>query len=296
MNLMEAYSHCEIITQTYSSSFYQAFSYLPKKQRRAIWAVYAFCREIDNLVDEEGTPEAEKQLRVEAFLRKMEGAQRGEWPREAMWTALCDVFDTYEMEWQPFYEMLEGQASDLRFQQPQTLEEAERYCYLVAGTVGLMILPILAPHATQALREDAVKLGIAMQWTNILRDVREDLGRERLYLPRDLMEKFGVTAEDLMRGAVTPQWRQLAALLTERAERCYREGMQSVASYPLASRLPLLAAGEIYREILREIVRRDYDVFGVRAFVPPLRKKELLHRLFLRAPHLAATSQEAALS
>lgn len=283
MKLAQAYSICERVTQRYSSSFYQAFSYLPRESRDAIWAVYAFCREIDNVVDEESVALDARRLAAARFTAHLEAAQNGRWPRHsAMWIALEDVFARYEMEWSPFFAMIEGQCEDLAFRQPETMADLERYCYLVAGTVGEMILPILAPGRGEALRGEAVKLGIAMQITNILRDVAEDLDRRRVYLPQAELARFGVTLEMLKRGVPTAEWKRMAAWLGSKAEQLYEEGMRSFALYPATSRLPLLASGEVYRAILREIERREYDVFAERVYVRDVNKRELLKPLLLK--------------
>jgi len=280
MNLALAYDACERVTKTYSSSFYQAFRLLPKPERHAIWAVYAFCRQIDNLVDEEGLTLAAKRQNVEQFEQLMHNAMRGDWLLDdPMWVALRDVFSRYEMEWQPFQEMIDGQRADLDFRQPETMAELERYCYLVAGTVGLMILPILAPNADAVMRRDAVCLGQAMQVTNILRDIAEDYDRGRIYLPRADLARYGVTPEILRRGQVTPEWVAYAAALAAQAEELYEIGLHSFTRYPLRSRLPLLAAGEVYRAILRRIVAKNFDVFTERVYVSDEQKALLVGNL-----------------
>lgn len=283
MNLQNAYMYCEEVTRSNSSNFYHAFSLLPTAKRRAVYAVYAFCRQLDDLVDEqERTPE-QRGRDVELFYVKMRGAQNGFWPQDdPMWMALQDVFAEYNLLWEPFFGMLEGQVSDLTFSAPRTMAELERYGYLVAGTVGEMILPILAPAYTPEMREEAVYLGVAMQITNILRDVREDLQRGRVYLPTALLEECGVTEEMLRHGVCDANWQDLAARLAARAEELYARGMASFASYPLHAQLPLLLAGEMYREILREIGRRKYDVFAERVFVSSSRQQALLKQLTKR--------------
>lgn len=132
------------------------------------------------------------------------------------------------------------------------------------------------------MRGEAVKLGIAMQITNILRDVAEDLDRGRVYLPQAELERFGVTLGMLRRGVPTAEWKRMAAWLGSKAEQLYEEGMRSFSLYPATSRLPLLASGEVYRAILREIERREYDVFAERVYVSDVKKRELLKPLLLK--------------
>ncbi|MFS0838148.1 phytoene/squalene synthase family protein [Paenibacillus sp. 1P03SA] len=294
-DLENAYQYCESIVRKHSSSFYRAFSILPESKRKAVWAVYAFCRTVDDIVDE--TPEDAGKMLGEfeqSFNRLLEGNP----DKGPGWTALADVFGRYPMEPGPFRDMIEGQRQDLTKFRYGSMQELERYCYLVAGTVGLMLLPILTDRITPVLRDKAIRLGVAMQITNILRDVAEDYGRGRVYLPEELMTRFGYRAENITAGMTAPGWRPLFEHLARRAEQDYREGLSAHPYYPRDSRASLSAAGLIYREILVQAGMRGGDVFSGRIRVSGKRKTAILLTLLLqrgtwRKPQLLPGSESS---
>jgi phytoene synthase len=281
VDLTKAYNVCEQVTKYYSSSFYRAFSILPAHKRNAVWAVYAFCRTVDDIVDE-NPDHAEEQLALyeQSFTRFLNG-QPDSHPH---WIALHDVFIRYQMDPLPFWHMIEGQRQDLTIVRMDKLADLEKYCYLVAGTVGLMLLPILTNSITPYLKETAIKLGIAMQITNILRDVAEDYKRGRVYLPQDLMKACGYCEQDIPLGVDAKGWRTLFDQLSQIAEQYYQEGMSSHVYYPRDARTSLSAAGRIYRQILVKAIERQGDVFSERIRVSNSKKLALIFSIFLR-PH-----------
>lgn len=281
MQLAQAYAECERIIRANSSSFYHAFGSLAQAERDAVYAVYAFCRRIDHIVDAKPTASAQEQTvsreaQLDTVATQLMTARTGRWPTDdAVWCALCDVFRRFPMRFEPFFDMLEGQRRDLAFVQPATLAELESYCYLVAGTVGLMLLPILAPQRISRLRRSAIALGIAMQLTNILRDVREDALMGRVYLPHEWLNDARVNAVDLISPTPPGGWPDIAKRLEARARDLYRLGLRSWSLYPEDSRLPVTAAGVIYRGILDEIAARDWDVFAQRVVLSDDKKRAL---------------------
>ncbi len=216
ISLDKAYNQCEEIIKENSKTFYKAFSILPSKQRKAVWAVYAFCRQVDDIVDEGSNPEVELQQFEAEFARFKNGELLNE---SAMWVVLRNVFEQYEMNVQAFDDMISGQRMDLVKKEYDTLDEVKTYSSHVASTVGLMLLPILAPTTHKELEKEAIALGIAMQLTNILRDVGEDLERGRIYLPKALMDSYGYTRTLLENRWVTSEFIEMWEHLAKEAER-----------------------------------------------------------------------------
>nr|WP_240542847.1 phytoene/squalene synthase family protein [Exiguobacterium qingdaonense] len=262
-----------------SLTFYRAFSLLSKPDRQAVMAVYTFCRTLDDAVDESDRPEESLATFLHAFDRFLAGDHQ----EEALWIALRDVWQRYEMDVDPFFELAEGMKWDLHKSRYETLEETEQYSYYAASTVGLMLLPILVPNqdasTKRQLRQGAIDLGVAMQLTNILRDVGEDLTRDRIYLPRAMMRQYGVSEEMLRQREVTPSFIQLWEALAARAASLYEQARETHHLYPPASRKPVQAAALLYEGILDAARANRYDVFTKRAYVTTLQKGKLLAKL-----------------
>lgn len=276
MEVQQAYEHCKTIIEYHSKTFSKAFNHLPKVKRHAVWAVYAFCRTADDIVDEGSNKEAE----LSEFKTQLDQFNRGQLPlNQPLWIALDDAFKNFDFDTAPFYDMIRGQEMDLSIVHYQRMEDVVNYSYHVASTVGLMLLPILAPASKKALAPSAVKLGYAMQITNILRDIGEDYERKRCYIPEELMQKYGYTKKMLAEGTVNEPfvqiWEEMAAI----AEDYYREGLADMHLYPLHSRLPVQAAAHFYKQILQVARANDYDIFQRRAFVTPEQKKSILNGL-----------------
>lgn len=273
MDLKEAYLYCEEVIAANSKSFYRTFSLLPKAKRKAVWGVYTFCRTVDDIVDEGDNPAVE----LENFKREFHEFLQGNFDLEnPMWIALADVFDRYDMEADTFHALIKGQEMDLTMKRYYTVEELLTYSYHVASTVGLMLLPILAPGKIPALREGAIALGHAMQITNILRDIGEDLKIGRIYLPAEVMQKNGFNEEELYSGAVSPEFVAMWEEMAELAEHYYRSAFETIHEYPMDARIPVKGAGLVYREILSTIRAKNYNVFNEKHFVPDESKKAIL--------------------
>lgn len=273
MELSKAYRFCEEVIAANSKSFYKSFSMLPKEQRKAVWAIYTFCRTVDDIVDEGAEPVRQLALFKQEFSDFLSGRFDDENP---MWTALSDVFDKYEMDEQAFSCMITGQEMDLMMTRYRTVEDVLEYSYHVASSVGLMLLPVLAPGKTAILKEGAIALGYAMQITNILRDIDEDLGLGRIYLPSEVMKKHNLCETDLHRKTVTPAFVSVWEELAKEAEHYYQKAFETINEYPVSSRIPVKGAGLVYREILTTIRKKDYNIFGQKHFVPDHFKQEIL--------------------
>lgn len=246
---------------------------MPKKQKRAVWAIYAFCRKVDDIVDEGSAPKSE----LDEFERNFHSFLEGEIPEnDPMWIALEDVFSTFSMDPVYFQEMIDGQRKDIESHIVETEEELLLYCYQVASTVGLMLLPVLAPGKESELRQSAIDLGKGMQLTNILRDVGEDIERERIYIPKTLLDTYGYSYKELRNHEQNEAFIQLWEDLAAKAEMYYESSLMSIHEYPMYSRAPVKGAAYLYRAILPSIRDNQYQVFNERNFVSDQMKKNIL--------------------
>ncbi|MCM3616912.1 phytoene/squalene synthase family protein [Sutcliffiella horikoshii] len=275
-DLMKAYQHCESIIKEHSKTFYKAFVLLPKEKKQAVWAVYAFCRQVDDIVDEGTDPKEELFVFKQSFAEFLDGNLPS---TDLMWTALQDVFRKYEMDVQAFHDMVTGQEMDLYKKHYYTEEEVLHYSYHVASTVGLMLLPILAPNNKDALREDAIALGQAMQITNILRDIGEDLERGRIYFPIEKLEQAGYSVAELEMHIVNDKFISVWEDMAEEAEKLYDQAMSSLDLYPLHSRTPVKGAAYLYRAILGSIRKKGYSVFKTKHYVSSEEKREIISQI-----------------
>ena len=262
--LKDDYLYCEKVIKKHSRSFYYAFSQLPKDKAKAIYAIYAFCRRADDTVDT--APDAFQQCEnLEQLERELTLFEEGKPLDKPIWRALTDVFERYPMSIEPFYHQIKGQRMDIDFISPDTLEDLEEYSYYVAGTVGLMLLPILAEKNTQETAESALSLGVAMQLTNILRDIGEDLkGNNRVYLPSQMLKKENYSLKDLEKSAVTPAFIRVWEQLADRAEYLYEQFEKGIYLYNPESQLPVLLSANVYRGILDAVRKNGYNCFDKR--------------------------------
>jgi phytoene synthase len=288
----ESYEYCRQITAHYSKTFYMGTLLMPPEKRQAIWAIYEWCRRTDELVDGPKayttTPET-----LDAWEDHLEAVFAGH-PQDDADVALVDTLERFPIPIDPFRDMIAGQRMDLYRSRYDTFEELKLYCYRVAGTVGLMTSPVLGfaepPSASpwqlanhSETLEAAVDLGIANQLTNILRDVGEDAGRGRIYLPLADLHHFNYTEKDLFSGVVDERWRSLMKFEIRRARDFYRCAEDGIRDLNPDARWPVWSALMLYQGILNVIEQNDYDVFNKRAFVPKGRKLLYLPVAWLRA-------------
>ncbi|MFM7427220.1 MAG: 15-cis-phytoene synthase CrtB [Elainella sp.] len=291
--LEEAYELCRQITAEYSKTFYLGTLLMPPAKRRAIWAIYVWCRRTDELVD---GPRSEQTTNatLDEWEQQLELLFAGH-PTEDADVALVDTLEHFPIDIQPFRDMIAGQRMDLYRSRYETFAELELYCYRVAGTVGLMTTPVMGvdtsrnvtpwaaaqPHINP--EPEAVALGIANQLTNILRDVGEDARRGRIYIPLEDLERFRYSEKDLLNGVLDERWRSLMRFQIARARRFFSEAERGVGLLSPDARFPVWAALVLYRGILDVIERNQYDVFQKRAYVPSWRKLLYLPLAKLRA-------------
>jgi len=273
MDLNHAYDHCKNIIEKHSKTFSKAFAMLPKHQKRAVWAIYAFCRRADDIVDEGENPKEELEAFAVEFDLFMEGRLETEDP---CWIALQDAFERFPLDPAPFYEMIVGQRMDLYPKTIDTKDDLLHYCYHVASTVGLMLLPVLAPGKVSRVKAGAIELGYAMQITNILRDIGEDLDNNRIYIPEQMMIDYGYSHTDLHNKKVNEAFIHLWEDLAQDAEHYYRNALATLPEYPLYSRTPVGGAAKMYRAIIQTVRNNDYQVFGKRNYVSDQMKKQII--------------------
>lgn len=260
-DLQLAYEECRSITRREAKNFYYAFLTLPSAQRRAIYVAYAFCRHCDDAVDEVGTTE-EKLSALTALQSDLDRTYAGK-ASSPVYVALADVAATYDIPQEYFQEVIAGVESDLVKNRYETFEELRRYCYQVASVVGLICLQIFG-YKDPIAREHAVDLGLAMQLTNIARDVREDLEIGRIYIPQDELARFGYSEEDLRDGVFNESFVELMRFQIQRARSYFRSGFKLLPYLSYRSRACPAVLGQLYRKVLEHIEEADYDVLSQR--------------------------------
>ncbi|GMY09000.1 phytoene synthase 2, chloroplastic-like [Fagus crenata] len=273
--LNDAYERCGEVCAEYAKTFYLGTLLMTPERRRAVWAIYVWCRRTDELVDGPNashiTPKA-----LERWEKRLTDLFEGR-PYDMYDAALSDTVTKYPVDIQPFKDMIEGMRLDLRKSRYETFDELYLYCYYVAGTVGLMSVPVMgiAPESkasTESVYNAALALGIANQLTNILRDVGEDASRGRVYLPQDELAQAGLSDEDIFCGKVTDKWRSFMKGQIKRARMFFDEAEKGVAELNSASRWPVWASLLLYRQILDAIEANDYNNFTKRAYVGKAKK------------------------
>jgi phytoene synthase len=248
------------------TSFSYSFLVLPAAQRRAVGVVWDFCRAVDDAVDEEPVRERATR-RVAEWREEVARVFDGSPPATDQGRHLQAAVRPFALSREPFEALVDGVEMDLHRLRYETFDELVEYCKRVASAVGLMCVEIFGCRSAEA-REYAVNLGLALQITNIIRDVRDDLSRGRVYLPLEDLRRFGCTEADLARGVVSEPLRRLLRFQCTRAREYYT---RAAAALPHPCARALVAAeimGGIYFEILQRIERRDYDVFSSRVRVP----------------------------
>jgi phytoene synthase len=273
------------ITRGSHSSFTYSFSFLPREQKEAIHTLYAFCRETDDIVDTERDPKR-KVVLLRKWRMELGKALQG----ESVYPILNQLSSTarrFNIPVQHFYELIQGVEMDLTNQRYETFEELKTYCYHVASSVGLMCLGIFRPRNEQT-REYALNLGIALQLTNILRDIKADARHGRVYLPQEDLRRFGYTEDDLANDRYTPAFVALMEFECARAEEFFRKAQSLL---PVEDKRAMFAAKimeRIYYHTLLRIKRNRYNVFKKSTRLPSILqfliavKYWLIHRVFPR--------------
>jgi 15-cis-phytoene synthase len=280
--LQLAYVACDHIANVHSHTFYMASRPLPESKRKAVRSLYAFCRITDDLIDRSNGNLAEG---LAAWRECAMG-----WPPPCdnpVAVAWGDTRARYRIPTRYAEQLVQGVAADLSKKRYETFDELAVYCYGVASTVGLMSMHIIGFSGPAAGRSEAipyaVKLGVAMQVTNILRDVREDWEAGRVYLPQAELREYGLSDEDIAAGRITKRWQEFMRFQVERNKQLYREAMPGIAYLHPSGRFAIGAAAELYRAILGDIEKHEYDVFSRRAHVSTAGKLRRLPGIWARA-------------
>ncbi len=271
-----AYQHCAALTHTHSRTFHMSSGLLPGEMRAAARALYAFCRITDDIVDQPATDSS-----TEARLADLQS-----WRRRSLESSYTSAdlaaSDLATLAWTDTRarfgipkayaeQLIEGVGQDLTHSRYASFDDLAHYCYLVASTVGLMTMHIVGYAGPQAIPY-AIKLGVALQLTNILRDVGEDWAKGRLYLPQDELDAYGVREDEIAAGMVTPRWQAFMRFQIERARRLYAEAMPGIPLLGRDGQFAIAASAVLYQDILTKIEENDYDVFTRRVRTSGLEK------------------------
>lgn len=282
--LQAAYHHCEAITRIHSRTFFLASALLPPDKRRAARALYAFCRVTDDTVDRSVGSLDDTLAALRAWRdRALDPHPSADQPVALAW---ADTRARYGIPVGYAEQLIDGVARDLTQQRYATFDELAAYAYGVASTVGLMAMHIIGFGGEHALPY-AVKLGVALQITNILRDVAEDYRVGRVYLPADELAAFDLSERDLKRGRVDARWRAFMRFQIERNRQLYADALPGIAALNGDGRFAIAAAAELYRAILSDIEANDYDVFSRRARISASGKVARLPGIWWRSRAVA---------
>jgi phytoene synthase len=251
-----------------NSSFAFSFSFLPREQKEALRTVYAFCRTTDDIVDDTTHDASSRRERLLRWGKELDLASTGS-SQYPLLNTLHAVARKFNIPVLHFHELLRGVEMDLTKTRYETFEELKEYCFLVASSVGLMSIEIFGPRNERS-RQYAIDLGIALQLTNILRDVGTDARFGRIYLPREDLRRFGCPEEDLLAGRYTGQFRRLMEFEAERAEEYFRRAQTSLPREDARAMFAPKIMERIYFHTLRRIRQADYNVFDRTVQLPRL--------------------------
>jgi phytoene synthase len=266
---MDPHQYCQEKAVASGSSFYYSFLFLPAERRRAITALYAFCREVDDVVDECSDPSVARTKL--AWWRKEIAAIFHGAPQHPVARALADVAPRFNLREDLLQQIVDGMQMDLEHNRYRDFDALKLYCHRVAGVVGLLSAEIFG-YADNGTLAYAADLGLAFQLTNIIRDVGEDARRDRIYLPLDELQRFGVSEEDLLRSRETPGFRALMDFQIERALAYYRQAFDELPSSDRRAQRAGIIMAAIYQTLLEEIRRDGSRVLTGRTSLTPVRK------------------------
>lgn len=271
--------YCQDKAARSGSSFYYAFLFLPEERRRAITALYAFCREVDDAVDEP-EDDAVARARLAWWRAEVANLYAGN-PQHPVTRALAPRLARFDIDEPSLAAIMDGMEMDLTTSRYPDFATLQLYCHRVAGVVGTLAAKIFGYTDPRTL-EYADRLGLAFQLTNIVRDVGEDARKGRIYLPVEDLQRFDVPASDLLNARAGERFRELMAFQTERAERCYAEAFALLPAADRRMQRPGLVMAAIYQTLLREIREGGYSVLTERTSLTPLRKLWIAWRTWLR--------------
>jgi 15-cis-phytoene synthase len=276
-SLKAAYDECQAITRREARNFYYAFVTLPKPRRRSIYAAYAFSRLADDIADGDGNA-ASKAVALGELRRALRAALEGN-PEGAIMVALADSAATYDVPESLFLDIIDGVEMDLTKSRYATFDELREYCYRVASAVGLVSIQIFGYDDPQA-KVHAVDLGLAMQLTNIMRDVGEDMANDRVYIPQDELTRFGCTEEQLRSGTIDANFVRLMRFQAERARGYFASSKALLPLLEPRSRGCASGLHQLYSKLLDRIESRGFNIFSERVSLPVWQKLRLTFTLW----------------
>jgi 15-cis-phytoene synthase len=271
--------YCQQKAAQSGSSFYYSFLFLPPERRRAITALYAFCREVDDTVDE--TLDAEvARTKLNWWRHEISATLNGS-PSHPVTKALHPHIATYALDGKHLQAIIDGMEMDLNQTRYLDYPALQRYCWHVASVVGILSASIFGARNTQTFAY-AEKLGLAFQLTNIIRDVGEDARKGRIYLPISELQQFGVTAADILNARHSENFEKLMRFQADRAQRCYEEAFALLPNEDRRAQRPGLIMASIYRAVLDEVERDGFHVLNQRISLTPIRKLWLAWKTYVR--------------
>jgi phytoene synthase len=274
--------HSRAITRKSASNLALAFILLPRPKRDAMSALYAFCREVDDVADDESVPAEQRRARLADWRNDIRRACENDSPRFPVNRELQSVIRQFHLPFELFDELIKGCEMDLDQQRYENYEQLELYCHRVASVVGLLSIEIFG-YKNPATRDYAIYLGKALQFTNILRDVRTDAERGRIYLPQSELDKFHVRENEILNFHYSANYRVLAASVAERAKTFYQLARQTLPAEDRKSMVAAELMGSVYWQLLKKLEANQFNVFGekpVRIRKP--QKLVLIFRAWLR--------------
>ena len=276
---MDPNQYCQDKAAASGSSFYYSFLFLPPPRRRAIIALYAFCREVDDIVDE-CTDEHVAQTKLNWWRQEIGDLYQGQ-PHHPVSHALLPVIRDFNLPAEQLLEIIDGMEMDLSLHRYEDFKSLRLYCHRVAGVVGELSAVIFG-YTDRATLRYAADLGLAFQLTNIIRDVGEDARRNRIYLPMDELAKFNVPASDILNAHQTDNFKQLMEFQYQRAQQFYEQAFAALPAVDRKTQKTGLIMAGIYRTLLEEIRRDGFQVLTQRTALTPLRKLWIAWRTWLK--------------
>ncbi len=286
----KAYQYCESVTKKHAKSFFFAAKFLPLKKQKAVYPIYAFCRHVDDEIDEIGDGDKETAIEtVKKWKTNLENIYHGKINSQLtthnsrlVFAAWSDLLKTYKIPLNLPLELIEGVLMDTKIKRYESFDDLYLYCYRVASTVGLMSSEILGYSDVKAL-EYAEAMGIGMQLTNILRDIKEDARIGRIYIPQEDLKKFGVSEQQIFDKNFDENFRSLMKFQMERARSFYHKGEKGISLLEKDSRFTVLLASRIYSKILDEIEKQNFNVFVKRAHTTKKQKVFSIPKIWLES-------------
>jgi len=279
----------QTITRKSASNLALAFIMLPKSQRNAMSALYAFCREVDDVADDETVPAEKRREELALWRNDVRLACDSKKPEFIVNQELQPVIARYKLPFENFDELIRGCEMDLDTKHYETFEDLEKYCYRVASVVGLLSIEIFG-YKNPACRDYAIHLGQALQLTNILRDVKTDAERGRIYLPACELERFKVLPEEIFRGEYSEKYFRLAQAVAQRARHFYQLAQKTLPKEDRKSMVAAELMGSVYWRLLQKLERKKFNVFGPRPTrLNKAQKLSLIFRAWLRSASGNAT-------